>query len=377
MILMRAKLKNLLIFDDFDMCTSYPKKIVDSSIAEEHLEGFPYFRYKKAIVLMGANATGKTALGRVLGGIFNFIYNKEYQFITSLVEDKRQPAFFAVDLVLKGNTLCRVETTIKAKESAAAQYSSEDIQVAVSLEPILKMDSYERCANRLSAKSRTAEESYITELEKVKGMSWMFEYPRDSAEIRKSSENMDMDLYVSVLEKTLKLLDPRIVSVVRVPETENTCVILYRNQDVILKDGRTLPPFILSGGTAEGIGIAEILASMKMGLYDFYYCDEKFSHIHSDMERAFLSVFVDLLGKNRQLIFTTHNTDVLEMDLPKHSFAFLKRTPGDKNTVSCVFASDYIKKAGASLKNAVENDLFSSAPVVDGVFDFVSQEAAT
>ncbi len=376
MILMRAKLNNFLIFENFDICTSYPKKIVDSSIEEEHLDGFPQFRYKKVIVLMGGNATGKTSLGRVLGGIFNFIYNKEYRFITSLVEDKLQPAFFSVDLVLNGSTLCRIESTIRAKENAAAQYNSDDIYVSVSLEPILKMDSYERCAKRLSAQSHPAEDNYITELEKVKGMSWMFEYPRDSAEIRKSSANIDMNLYASILERTLKILDPRIVSVARVRETENTCVIFYRNQEVVLQDGRTLPPFVLSSGTAEGIGIAEILASMRMGLYGFYYCDEKFSHIHSDMERAFLSVFIDLLGQNHQLIFTTHNTDVLEMDLPKHSFAFLKRTQGWDSTVSCVFASDYIKKAGASLKNAVENDLFSSAPVVDGVFDSIREEAA-
>ena len=53
------------------------------------------------------------------------------------------------------------------------------------------------------------------------------------------------------------------------------------------------------------------------------------------------------------------------MDLPKHSFAFMRRDELDENRISCVYASAYLKKNADSLKNAVENDLFSSAPNVD------------
>ena len=56
------------------------------------------------------------------------------------------------------------------------------------------------------------------------------------------------------------------------------------------------------------------------------------------------------------------------MDLPKHSYAFLRRDELDDNRISCVYASAYLKKNTDSLKNAVENDLFSSAPNVDQIF---------
>lgn len=63
--------------------------------------------------------------------------------------------------------------------------------------------------------------------------------------------------------------------------------------------------------------------------------DEKFTFIHSDMEKAFLSVIIEALNENTQAFFTTHNTD--------------------------------------SLKNAVENDLFSAAPSTDLIFDLLDE----
>lgn len=40
--------------------------------------------------------------------------------------------------------------------------------------------------------------------------------------------------------------------------------------------------------------------------YGFYYCDEKFSYIHSDVEKAILSLMIQRLNDNDQLFFTTH-----------------------------------------------------------------------
>ena len=73
MIIMDLKLDNLCAFRDFHVNFSYPKKIVNSYIENEHLEGFPNFRYKKVNIIMGSNATGKTSLGRLILSIFILI----------------------------------------------------------------------------------------------------------------------------------------------------------------------------------------------------------------------------------------------------------------------------------------------------------------
>ena len=132
-----------------------------------------------------------------------------------------------------------------------------------------------------------------------------------------------------------------------------------------------ISPAKLSSGTLEGIGIADMLSAMKLELCDFYYCDEKFSHIHTEVEKAFISLMIDYLGKNQQMILTTHNSDILDMDLPKNSYVFIRRNDL-ADTVSCVYASHYLKKSTDSLKNAVENDLFSAAPNVDKIYELSS-----
>lgn len=42
----------------------------------------------------------------------------------------------------------------------------------------------------------------------------------------------------------------------------------------------------------------------------FYYCDEHFSYIQSDIEKRIFGVMLDRISNNERLIFTTHNTDI-------------------------------------------------------------------
>lgn len=53
MIVLNVTLDNIYGFNDFNINFTYPKKIVNSIIEEENLKYRPYFRYKKAVVLMG------------------------------------------------------------------------------------------------------------------------------------------------------------------------------------------------------------------------------------------------------------------------------------------------------------------------------------
>ena len=96
----------------------------------------------------------------------------------------------------------------------------------------------------------------------------------------------------------------------------------------------------------------------------FYYCDEHFSYIQSDIEKRMFGIMVGLLKDKEQLIFTTHNTDMLDLNIPKHSFAFLKKRvdQGICEEVSVIYASDFLKRNTDSIRSAVENDVFSTLP---------------
>ena len=368
MVVMDIQLDNILVFNHFALNLSYPKKPVNSVLVDENIDGRPNFRYKKLIVLMGANATGKTALGNALRGIFNFIARREYIAVSELIEDPRREASFSIDLAFPDFQLYRIQALFNARKSRQDEYKSTDITVEVRSENIGKNDSYERCAGRLVQKEAVHYNNYIQALESIPYLTWKFELPFGVSGKQRVLQPVNPDLYAVVLEKTLQSLDPRIENVEKIRDTDNTFIIRYRNYSVLIKDGNVMEAEKLSSGTLEGIGIADLITAMKSRAMDFMFCDEKFSHVHTSAEKAFLSLLIEMIEPNQQLFFTTHNSDILDMNIPMHSFAFLRRDEYDENTVSCVFASDYIKKNTQSLKNAVENDLFLTAPDTDTIF---------
>lgn len=365
MVILDVKLRNLLAFDELDLNFSYPKKIVDSSIPHEHLKERANFRYKKLVVLMGANATGKTALGKVLMGIINFISRKELLSITPLIEDKKKDAGFSIDIAFSDYQLYRVEALFRPKKTE--EYSINDVTVTVRHTYIRKIDSYEACLERLLNSDQQAYDNYIEALEHVPLLTWMFNYSEGKFRMLKPD---DPKLFGKNLKETLKTLDPRIQDVTQIPDSDNAYTVTYKHTSVIITSDEIVPKGVLSSGTTEGIGVASMITAMKLKSVSFFYCDEKFSHIHSDAEKAFLSLFIELLNDDMQLFFTSHNQEILDMNLPKHSFAFLKRD--EDNNISCSFASDYLKKNSDSVKNAMENDLFSASPDIERIYSLLS-----
>lgn len=372
MIIMNLEIDNFFAFKNFCINMSYPKKIVNSGIDGEFLKDRPNFRYKKINIIMGANATGKTSLGKMIMAIFNFIDKKEYDRITDFIPDKSKKASFTIDFVSDNkNILNRVSTTVMPVSKVG--YSLDSIYTVVKSVPINVKDSYESCVKRFDNSNIEKGKNYIEELEKINGLSWMFTYPIDSYYGHDFKEICKDDKYIDVLTKTLKTLDPSIVKVERLEGLENTLVIRLKHDSVIIKEGKLLNGEILSSGTKESIDAAYMLASIISDEYGFYYCDEKFSYVHSDIEKAYLSIMIDKLKDNNQLFFTTHNMDILDLCLPKHSYIFLKKDINDEdNPIKCIYASDFLKRNTDSLRSAVENDLFSSAPSVETIFEVMN-----
>ena len=367
MIVMNIYLDNFMAFKNFHMNMSYPKKIVNSYIEEEFLKDHPNFRYKKVNILMGANASGKTSFGRMLMNIFNFMDKKEMDRVTRAICDTRKKATFSIDFItIEGDCLYRVTTRIDPKTKET--YKDTDVNICVNYVKIGAKDSYESCSKRLSEQDCTMNKNFVEELGKIKGLSWLFEYPADFGVVNKYS-TYGSSTYLKVLENTLKALDTSIVKVERLRDVEKSFVIRMKNQDVIMQDGELTKGDILSSGTKAGIAIAGIVTAIINGDNGFYYCDEKFSYIHTDIEKAFLSLMIQCLRKNDQLFFTTHNTDILDLPLPKHTFTFLKKdVQDDTETIKSVNASEFLKRSTDSVKNAVENDLFSAAPSTELIY---------
>lgn len=362
MIIMDIKIDNFYCFKNFQLNMSYPKKIVDSTIQYEYLEDRPNFRYKKVNILMGGNATGKTSLGKMLMMFANYFDNENFRMFTKVINNRSKPASLTVDFVTHENILYRFYLCISlARDDKFANEVNMDLWAT----DIGMRDSYESCAKRIE----NGEGRYV-EVDEIDTNGWYFSYPADMCK-NKTYDAIEDDLrYVSILERILKTLDPSIEKVVKMEEVDNAYAIKIEDRSVIIQDGKILDTEVLSSGTKAGLDISYIIASLVGDIHDLYYCDELFSYVNSDIEKACLSIIIEKLTGRKQLFFTTHNTDILDMQLPKHSFTFLKKDVRNVDRpIQCINAGDYLKRNTDCLKNAVENDLFSTMPELEQLYE--------
>lgn len=345
MIIMNLELDNIYGFKDFKMNFAYPKKIVGSTIENEYLPLRPNFRYKKVNIIMGSNASGKTTLGKAIRDIFNYIVHKRDSRLFESICDKKNNGKFCIDLVSADNVMYRFDGEIFPED--------KEIIKRIQKASIAKNDSYEICCKKLKESD---------ELDKRMKLGWHFALNEGSEAIL--IDKIEKTLRLKVLEKVLQSLDTDIISVEKL-DVEDSYVIKKANQDIIVQEGEVINESKLSSGTVAGIRIADLISSIILRESGFYYCDEKFSYVHSDLEQAFLSVMINKLGGGEQLFFTSHNMDLLDMNLPRHSFSFLRK----REKIEVVYPSEYIKKNDISLRNAMENDAFDVVPSRDKIYE--------
>lgn len=352
MVVLNVTLNNIYGFNDFNINFTYPKKIVNSIIEEENLKDRPYFRYKKAVVLMGANATGKTSLGKALLKIFQYINSGNTSLLLDMVA-LDTVGTFEIDFVNDDYVMHRLVACIDT--------SAASISLTHSCAEIEERDTYEKCV----AKLKDTEQSINTDAKTLKKtfgeLKFRFAYPEIETTLQIAG--MKKDVLLRTMRAVIGTLDPTLTDVSVSKDLKDSFIIRRKGAEIIIQDGKLLNREILSSGTAEGVDVAIFLASILSGAGSFYYCDEHFSYIQSDIEKRIFGLMLDNLGDNDQLIFTTHNTDMLDLNLPKHSFAFIrKKVDGDSCDVTVMYASDILKRNTDSIRCAVENDVFSSLP---------------
>ena len=180
--------------------------------------------------------------------------------------------------------------------------------------------------------------------------------------LKNNNEVMD----IKVFENILKTLDPSIEKVSKLDEVKNAYVLTLKGEDLIIQDGEFVKKNnILSSGTKSGLDIAYITSAIKKNTNIYYYCDEKFSYIHSDIEKAILSLMIDFLKPNTQLFFTTHNLEILDMNLPIHCFTFLKK----RERIEVIYASEYLNNKDNFSEEIIKNDIFNVAPYLDLIYE--------
>lgn len=379
MILMYAYLDNIGQFTDFECDFSYARKVKNYTLDSEFLQYAPSFRYRKLVILMGPNASGKTSFGRAIIATYNLVYNQKIKPLADMIADKTKSSHVIIDVVNKriggkdDYRLSRFDITIDALENPVDEITPDNIHLAWSTSRILESDTYERSKSRLSEPATDSFNSVLRHrLFYVAG--WRLSVEEEGNQLALSSSDNAPNIFFLTLKNILMSLDPSIKSVTRLTDENGKALkgaysVEFPNRSVLIQQGEPVTSNLLSRGTKTGIEIAEFVASVITHLYGFYYCDEKFAYIQTDFEQAILALMAVKLGDCEQLFFTTHNTDVLDLNFPRHSYLFFTKSLQGGKAISPLWANDYANKSDKLLRKFVDSDVFMTHPNLEKLIE--------
>lgn len=368
MILMDLQLDNLRGFRNFHLNTACPKEAAGSVTFDAHLSGRPDFRYRKTVLILGANGTGKTAIGLMLRDIFDFICRKDAACLAGDITDKGRPAVCQIDFVPdESHDLYRMRAVLTAPEDGTI--ASDGIQATVTHVPIRAGDSYETCIARLD-EAPDRDRPWTAALDGIPFCSWYL--ARDSHTVPKGSDGTDEeDAYI--LETVLSSIDPCIRGISAIPGTHAAYLIHTDESDILLQGDALSKPDRLSHGAGDGLKLADMLTWLIHKQSTFFYCDELMARLSPDLAEAFASVMAAALPTDGQIFLTTQRWDLLDLPWPLQSFLFLKRDARHPDRpVFCLWASDVLPHETDSLPHTADRNRFSSSPPLDKVYVLAS-----
>ncbi len=370
MVILNLKMDNILAFNAFEINFSYPIKLRKTLIPNENLSFKPTFRYKKLNVFVGTNATGKTSLIKCIWTILLFLNKREQNVIEGIINNNGKPALIELDYVEENENKSTLKRVI-------IKYDNNEVKMSYNELLIRDGDSYESRAKdfeNLTFTFLNPNECFQT-MDVYSGWNVVLPATEKGFDVVKfvqlQNENEEKE-YFKILNQVLKTLDPSIIMVSKSQDASNAIVIKHENANIIIiQEGNTISSInYLSSGTKYGINLANIMFSIKHHRNGIYLIDEQFSYVNSDIEASILSTMVSMLGDDEQIFFTTHNSNILDLGFPFHSFNFMKKVNEEgKQKIEVVCATKIENRNNVSPKTIIDNDMLGTAPNVNKIFE--------
>lgn len=393
MILTDIRINNLYCFDDFYADFSYPRKVNSTTIDYEFLEERPNFNIKRFCAIMGTNSSGKTTLGKVLFGIENFIIRKEMaDSLKTGISNKTGNASIEVKFVTPSDLKFH---------SLFLEFNTDSVfpikELTYKAIPILQNDSCLSCNKRIDAISQhtmskryiyisSAKSSIMTAYDsfcKIKFDSeyWNFKL-ENNLDCHDDFCNTDANPSRALIEKIIKSYDPSITNVTTITATTKGSVegyfIKFENGDSVRlnKRGEVLSeyPVRLSKGTIDALHLVALIANiLEQGSHSCtYYLDNLLSSANSDIEIDLINLMISKLKNNSQLFYTTHNNEILTLNIPTHSFLFLSKK--GKFVEAYQPEKMSFNKNDRNLFSYVKNNMFGTVPDTDSILEILLNE---
>ena len=418
MIFTKIRLKNWYSFKDATLDLTYPKKIVNNTIDYEYLENFENIKFKRVCIISGANSSGKTSFSKAFCAIRNFLALKEVtNYVSEGQRKNNEKVGFEVEFICgkirsinelfehKGDTEEYTKFVFETLKDEFDHYHSlhvtfDDSEVInsplkdlaykydyVSV-PITKKDSIQTLRRKIddvrngipvsksiTLNSDNAKDSINGIAVNKHFVSYYFPTAAsfifsDIDTFTYSNQKEKHEIRKNVLTRILKTFDTSITHITDAVDDESKSIKGYY---VYFENGKSLHiskfgeitsnKHLLSLGTKQSIKLAKIVSRLDQISDDLpftCFIDENMANVQSEIEIAMINLIIQKMGKKSQFFYTTHNYEVLDMNLPIHSFVFLKRDY-ESNT-SFIQAEHKFLKNDRSIRNYVKNDILGTLP---------------
>ena len=394
MIVLSIGCDNLYMFKDFFLDFTYERKLTHP-LAEEDTP-FPEAKIKvrKNILILGANAAGKTTFAKLLCAICNFVIgrtmNNEQLNLFAAINDVNKNASFTIEFILNQDAYrisCEFnrEGILQQNVKKTKVFKSYNIKkLREVLDDVEPFDNYNDGKSRYLGETRymsrmatTFDSKNTQEMQRfLREIAFHYIFSRFS---ESSLTGSIMKAPIEVLNNLLPLIDNSVSQVLPMHTADKSIatasyLIQFKNgSQLTIPEGnlfKTSDRDRLSHGTCEAISFLNVLEEIKSDAGVLIFVDEQLAHMHAELE-AFLIMKAFYMEKKAQLFFTSHNTELLDLNLPNTCYLLFKRNSEGYN--EAFFINEKLSKNDRSIKNYYDNDYFGMKPDFSSLDEYIDQ----
>lgn len=376
MYILSLECDNMYMFKNFRIDFTYSRKGKHFLAADDLVFPDTAIYVRKKIVIMGGNAAGKTTFGKLIWDIYNVILARAgaedtKKHLENARYDKKRPAKFIVEMAF-GEEVHSISVAYDKDGFVETTIRCAQVQPRDNIRGVRERLKEEKAVKATCTKLQNDFISHFTSDEKLAKYR---EYYSDKLKrcfdfiisgVVSFNRPVLTEGFVDRIRNFLPVIDNSIDRIVDYEAKDNkTHIKLYT---IVFKNGEELAMVDaqqilgtdrLSHGTNESIGLMAFLENLRNSSGGVKYLDEKMAHMHAELEK-YLAFKMFTIARKDQLFITTHNTELLTLNLPSNAFMIFRRNEEGFN--EAFFTNEKMNKNDRDLKNYYDNDYFGALP---------------
>ena len=393
MVFLSIYADNVYMFRDFCLDFTVQRRSSHFLSQNDALFDGSVISVRRKLLILGGNASGKTTFARLLCAIQNYLIGREMSKYLNLIEkiyDPNRPGIIKAEFALKNVAFsieCEFDTKGVIRESLRRveifpTYSTAKLREKLySSKPV---DSYDRRDSGTGTISTIVDSGLISYLLfKPENKSYLDKFRRETAfsyifsDYASNQNSEKLQLTQETLNKIVPHIDNSVERIVALKSEDpaiisNSYMIVFKNgTKLTIPDGdlKNADRTRLSHGTYEILQFLNFIAGIKNTSNMTAFADEQLPHSHTELEAYFVMKAL-LISRTDQLFYTTHNAELLNLNIPPQMVLLFRRN--DEGFNEAIYVNERLKKNDRSIKGYYDNDFFGIMPdysILDEYFE--------